>query len=156
MQFIEKFQEVKEATRSSKSNGTISGGGGGGGGGGGVGAGGGGGAGGAVSSSSGPASATASPLTSRAKIQDPAASDINAVTSGEWPPGRDTCGKRIFSSFSVIRLRGRKGTGRESLLFYGPCIVKLPVSLSRNFIGCAGLSWVCFSCKGMIYDMILM
>lgn len=44
--FIEKFQEVKEATRSSKSN------------------------------------ATASPLTSRAKIQDPAASDINAVTSG--------------------------------------------------------------------------
>ncbi|XP_069973800.1 homer protein homolog 2 isoform X2 [Penaeus vannamei] len=80
--FIEKFQEVKEATRSSKSNGTISGGGGGGGGGGGVGAGGGGGAGGAVSSSSGPASATASPLTSRAKIQDPAASDINAVTSG--------------------------------------------------------------------------
>ncbi|XP_069973803.1 homer protein homolog 2 isoform X5 [Penaeus vannamei] len=86
--FIEKFQEVKEATRSSKSNGTISGGGGGGGGGGGVGAGGGGGAGGAVSSSSGPASATASPLTSRAKIQDPAASDINAVTSaGLQPPG---------------------------------------------------------------------
>ncbi|XP_066952792.1 homer protein homolog 2 isoform X2 [Macrobrachium rosenbergii] len=71
--FIEKFQEVKEATRSGKTNGTISGGGGGsvvGGGGGG-----------AVSSSSGPASATASPLTSRAKIQEGMPGE-NAITSG--------------------------------------------------------------------------
>ncbi|XP_066952804.1 homer protein homolog 2 isoform X10 [Macrobrachium rosenbergii] len=74
--FIEKFQEVKEATRSGKTNGTISGGGGGsvvGGGGGG-----------AVSSSSGPASATASPLTSRAKIQEGMPGE-NAITSGESP-----------------------------------------------------------------------
>ncbi|KAK7063213.1 Homer protein 2, partial [Halocaridina rubra] len=72
--FIEKFQEVKEATRSGKTNGTISGGGGGGGVvPGGVGA---------VSSSSGPASATASPLTSRAKIQEPMLAE-NALTSGE-------------------------------------------------------------------------
>ncbi|XP_068212987.1 homer protein homolog 2 isoform X1 [Palaemon carinicauda] len=70
--FIEKFQEVKEATRSGKTNGTISGGGGGsvvGGGGG------------AVSSSSGPASATASPLTSRAKIQEGMPGE-NAITAG--------------------------------------------------------------------------
>ncbi|XP_064093484.1 homer protein homolog 2-like isoform X2 [Macrobrachium nipponense] len=76
--FIEKFQEVKEATRSGKTNGTISGGGGGsvvGGGGGG-----------AVSSSSGPASATASPLTSRAKIQEGMPGE-NAITSGLQPAG---------------------------------------------------------------------
>ncbi|XP_071540654.1 uncharacterized protein [Panulirus ornatus] len=76
--FIEKFQEVKEATRSGKTNGTISGGGGGG-----VNVGAGGGSGvGAVSSSSGPASATASPLTSRAKIQQDSTGEVNTVTSG--------------------------------------------------------------------------
>ncbi|XP_071540659.1 uncharacterized protein [Panulirus ornatus] len=81
--FIEKFQEVKEATRSGKTNGTISGGGGGG-----VNVGAGGGSGvGAVSSSSGPASATASPLTSRAKIQQDSTGEVNTVTSGLQPAG---------------------------------------------------------------------
>ncbi|XP_045618470.1 homer protein homolog 2 isoform X5 [Procambarus clarkii] len=75
--FIEKFQEVKEATRSGKTNGTI----GGSGGGVSVGAGGGGSVG-AVSSSSGPASATASPLTSRAKIQPDSTCEVNTVTAG--------------------------------------------------------------------------
>ncbi|XP_069180590.1 homer protein homolog 2 isoform X4 [Procambarus clarkii] len=80
--FIEKFQEVKEATRSGKTNGTI----GGSGGGVSVGAGGGGSVG-AVSSSSGPASATASPLTSRAKIQPDSTCEVNTVTAGLQPAG---------------------------------------------------------------------
>lgn len=79
-QFIEKFQEVKEATRSGKTNGTIVG----------AGAGSGGaaasggvvGGAGAVSSSSGSASATASPLTTRAKNQQDPAGEVNAVSSG--------------------------------------------------------------------------
>lgn len=80
--FIEKFQEVKEATRSGKTNGTINSGGGGGGGGGGTlqqpGPGG------VVSSSQGPASATASPLTTRAKTHDnpPQPEGVNQISSG--------------------------------------------------------------------------
>ncbi|XP_045115476.1 homer protein homolog 2-like isoform X3 [Portunus trituberculatus] len=78
--FIEKFHEVKEATRSGKTNGTIVGAGAGGGSaaaGGGVGGGAG-----AVSSSSGSASATASPLTTRAKNQQDSVGEVNAVSSG--------------------------------------------------------------------------
>ncbi|XP_071540660.1 uncharacterized protein [Panulirus ornatus] len=97
--FIEKFQEVKEATRSGKTNGTISGGGGGG-----VNVGAGGGSGvGAVSSSSGPASATASPLTSRAKIQQDSTGEVNTVTSGsqaskQWhPPPEMTSDMELIS-----------------------------------------------------------
>ncbi|KAK8390701.1 hypothetical protein O3P69_010426 [Scylla paramamosain] len=77
--FIEKFHEVKEATRSGKTNGTIVGAGAGGGSaaaGGGVGGGAG-----AVSSSSGSASATASPLTTRAKNQQDSVGEVNAVSS---------------------------------------------------------------------------
>lgn len=81
-QFIEKFQEVKEATRSGKTNGTIVGAGAGSGGAAAAGVGGGAGA---VSSSSGSASATASPLTTRAKNQQDAAGEVNAVSSGGLP-----------------------------------------------------------------------
>ncbi|KAK8390708.1 hypothetical protein O3P69_010426 [Scylla paramamosain] len=83
--FIEKFHEVKEATRSGKTNGTIVGAGAGGGSaaaGGGVGGGAG-----AVSSSSGSASATASPLTTRAKNQQDSVGEVNAVSSGLQPTG---------------------------------------------------------------------
>ncbi|CAL4121121.1 unnamed protein product, partial [Meganyctiphanes norvegica] len=67
--FIEKFQEVKEATRSGKTNGTIGSGGGGGGG---------------VVPPQGPASATASPLTSRAKTHDNTTGQegVNQISSG--------------------------------------------------------------------------
>lgn len=90
-QFIEKFQEVKEATRSGKTNGTIVGAGAGSGGA--AASGGVGGGAGAVSSSSGSASATASPLTTRAKNQQDPAGEVNAVSSGGSPShGVRLCG----------------------------------------------------------------